>query len=635
MSQFDLKVGFSCNNDCMHCVITDKKHAGNMSTEAIKKIISLRSPEEGIVFTGGEPTIRKDFVELVKFAKERGHSTSLQTNGSMLGNIELARSIKPYIDHVLIAIHSCDEETHNEIVRSEGMWKRTIQGLRNLVELGIPHGTQTVISKLNISNIIGTFNMIQEISPNCKMNFTFPHPNGNAYKNKDIVVPKYSEIAEQIHEALVKFPNLLLTEAIPFCYLYPYQDNVYYNLDENLFFGNDIRKGIDISNTENEFFNEHGITEDYNNSMLSEKMKGPKCVECIFDDRCPGVWKEYVEFYGKEFDLFPIKKEIKKKKEFKNGALIIYSENKCMNTCVFCEGGPDTLSVEKRFNNTISDLEYLAETGVTDLEISGGDPGEYPLIDGIVKYARGLGIERIQLSTHGRTLKDESLVIALKEAGLTSVKLPMYGSVANIHNKSTQVRDSFGNAFEDTVQAILNCKKHGIPIRGWIVPNNYNKHDLANIIKLYLDLACDMMEEIYIGTAFISIKDLSYTGDWFLPLKDIEKYIKPVLDYYKNIPKRIRFRILDIPYCALGGYTFVAENEKDNYPNLGKHKVEENNRSTESDYVPHYRIKDYFGECDSCMYKPICGGITRNELEMFGYGDLKGFKEEICLDLQI
>lgn len=84
MKTLDLKVGFSCNNNCRFCVQGNKrKKYGDKSTAELKKL--LRKGAKGhdrLILTGGEPTIREDLPELVGFAKEIGFKQiQIQTNG--------------------------------------------------------------------------------------------------------------------------------------------------------------------------------------------------------------------------------------------------------------------------------------------------------------------------------------------------------------------------------------------------------------------------------------------------------------------------------------------------------------------------------------------------------------------------
>jgi len=296
---FDLKVGFTCNNDCIHCVVADKKNTGDLSTQEIKRIIDNVPQDYVVGFTGGEATIRPDFLELLTYVKKAGHRASLQTNGTQFADLDFAKEASKLLDGVLIAIHSHLPKIHDEIVRKDGMYDKTIKGFKNILALKIPCLTQTVISKLNMIDLPETYDFIQACKPTIRMNLTFPHPNGNALHNAKHAVPKFSELKHTLQRILGKYAALLNTEAIPLCYLHPYQDDVF-NFDNNLING-DHKPGIDPSNKDNEFFNEEGITENYALCTLNEKRKGPKCVECVFNERCVGVWKEYLDIHGKDF----------------------------------------------------------------------------------------------------------------------------------------------------------------------------------------------------------------------------------------------------------------------------------------------------------------------------------------------
>lgn len=659
MKYFDLKVGFSCNNDCIHCVITDKKSTKDLTTEEIKKVIDTIPTDTMVGFTGGEATIRKDFIELLKYAKDTGHLSALQSNVAKFADWEFAEEAGKYLDNVLVAIHSHEEEIHDSIVSTPGMYKKTIQGFKNLIKLGVDCSTQTVISKLNVNNILKTYDLIQEISPGIRMNLTFPHPNGNAWTNRDQVVPRYTEIKDVIQSVLKKYHMYISTEAIPLCYLYPYQDKVF-NYDTLIMTG-DARPGLDPANKETDFFDETGRTDNYQYSQFSDRRKGPKCKECSFNDECLGVWKEYVEIYKDNFDLYPIILEEKSipsiTKDYKLmnpeelilyhqdnneikecrdeplmnkewGSIIIYSDTGvCMNRCAFCEGSSMVIDEETKFNIIISNADHFIEKEIKQVEISGGDPGEYNRIVEVVQYLTDNSIEVIQLSTHGRTLKDENLVRRLKDAGLTEARIPLYGSTAEIHNNTTQYKSTPGNSFEDTIQGIKNCAKHGIKIVGHILTNQYNKNDLNNILQLYIDLSKDQLKSLFIGITFIAHLNYDYTNNWYLPIKDLGPYIRKVYNNPSIIPEGLPFALLDIPYCVLGEYTKIIDNKFEGFPNLGNHKVEEENRSDISDNIPHYRIKSYFDECVKCKYHNICGAIPLNEIKMFGTYGLKGFKE--------
>ena len=309
---FDLKVGFSCNNNCIHCVVGGKRDTRDLSFEEITSIVDDVPDGETIQLTGGEISIRKDFAEIVEYCGARNHKVAIQTNGTGLTE-EVIRRIEPYTEHVLIAIHSGSPHIHNLIIRSRedrDMFSRTLQGLRNLWNSEIPFATQTVISKMNMASLHDTFAFIQKECPGILMHLTYPHPLGEAWENRSLVCPSYKDLKEYIQPCFRDFGPFLIVEAIPPCYMFPYYQNVEYNIDANIKKGKDERRGFDPAcKDKNDFFTSEGITADYNLNDLDSKRMGPRCKDCFYAKECIGVWREYVDIYRIHFDLFPIKLE--------------------------------------------------------------------------------------------------------------------------------------------------------------------------------------------------------------------------------------------------------------------------------------------------------------------------------------
>lgn len=301
-ASFDLKVGFACNNDCRHCVVADKRDSGNMTTQQIIDIIDkdiIAHHIRNIQITGGEPSIRKDMPEILKHCWENGIRTVMQTNGTGFADEDFCRKCAPYLDHAHVAIHSCYPEIHDNIVRHPGgMWKRTIDGFKNLQKYGVHLSTQTVLSKYNIESLYDTFKFIQEMAPGVRMSATYPHMMGNAYSNRFEVAFRYSDHKEVIQKTISTFKDYIFTESIPPCYLYPHIDE-FPTIERDLLEAGDTRIGVDFSNGMN--------VKNYRILDLMDRRKGPKCRECTLNKRCVGVWKEYIEVFHDNLDLYPIK----------------------------------------------------------------------------------------------------------------------------------------------------------------------------------------------------------------------------------------------------------------------------------------------------------------------------------------
>lgn len=298
---FDLKIGFRCNNNCVHCVVANKRESGSLSILQINNLIrSIPDGEREIQITGGEPSIHKYLPLILKTCKERNLRVYLQTNATGFVNREFAEQCAPYIYNAHVAIHSINPEIHNKIVQDKTgtMWTKTMEGLKNLKELGVHITTQTVLSKYNIESVPETFKAIQEMYPGTFMSFTYPHLMGNAFKNREDICFRYSDYKHIIQEVVSTYKGLLFTESIPLCYLHPYVEEVSC-IEKDLLNPWVVRDGIDFAD---------GFgSKNYQELDLKGRAKIPTCKECIYNNRCVGVWKEYIQLYKNRIDLFPIR----------------------------------------------------------------------------------------------------------------------------------------------------------------------------------------------------------------------------------------------------------------------------------------------------------------------------------------
>lgn len=641
MKAFDFKIGFSCNNWCVHCVIGDRAEwVPDLKTDDVKKTLKEKADEgyESVGFTGGEVSIRRDLEELFRYAKELGFYVAVQTNATGFADPERAARIAKYCDQALIAIHSVDKDIHNLIVGDKRtgantMFDRTMQGFYNMVEQGVYVQTQTVLSKLNIETAYDTYAHIQSIAPGIKMNMTYPHPMGSAYTNHEAVLFQYSDAKDIFHKILRDFGEHISVEAIPYCYLYPYQDKVWHNVDAETMTGQ-RDAGVDpahaiMHDQEFDLFSEDGFTENYAINDLVTKVKGPRCTECVFYDRCPGVWQEYYEFFKDSFDLYPITADQYQPQanELDSCSVILYTEGGCDAQCVFCGGGINESQTDKDlYLDAIRQVNEHAKHGIhRDIEIS-GEGAANPYVVDLVKYIVSMGFDKdIQLSTNGHALANEDLVRQLKEAGLSRCRIPLYGVSAETHGAIIKSRTvSAERMFEDTLRGIANCAKNGIRVCGHTIIHQYNKNELGAIIDLYYAITNRFMYEMTISQAGITHLTEEFVGDWYLPTKDAGPYLRKVLDdpYFDEINLHVNW----FPFCAIGRYDDRVQ-AYFHAPNVLPDTIVEGNESEEILGVPHYILRERIDECPKCILANECSGMLRNDKRMFGSGDLKAIQK--------
>lgn len=149
--RFDLAVTYQCNNDCFHCYAGGPRKTKEMSTREWKKVIDIVDSLDvgSIIFTGGEPLLREDLVELVAYS--RNIVTGLISNGRLLTQDMVSQLEKAELDHVQITVEGF-KETHNRMVCAEA-WEETIQGIKNCLDSTIFTLTNTTLTVWNADEV--------------------------------------------------------------------------------------------------------------------------------------------------------------------------------------------------------------------------------------------------------------------------------------------------------------------------------------------------------------------------------------------------------------------------------------------------------------------------------------------------
>lgn len=164
--RMDLALTFRCQNDCIHCYAGGPHETPELSTQQWKQVIDKLS-DIGvfiITFTGGEPTLREDLPDLLKYAQEKGIVTGLITNGRKLKDQSYVKLLeKAGLDFVQVTIESHKSEVHDKMTNAVGSWTETVAGIKNAVNSEIYVSTNTTLSKNNAEDFLQTVNFIKSL----------------------------------------------------------------------------------------------------------------------------------------------------------------------------------------------------------------------------------------------------------------------------------------------------------------------------------------------------------------------------------------------------------------------------------------------------------------------------------------
>jgi radical SAM protein with 4Fe4S-binding SPASM domain len=297
MERIDIKIGFQCNNLCQFCVQGDKRFKfKNKTIEEIKDALKEAKKEgsNGVVFTGGEPTIHPDILAAVKYAHDLGfQNIQIQSNGRMFAYLDFCKKlVLAGANEFSPAPHGSSPEIHDELTSSSGAWQQVVQGIKNLKSLGQYVLTNTVINSKNYQDLPNLAQLFVNLGVD-QFQFAFVHILGTAAKNKEWLVPKKSEVMPFVKKGLdigINAGKVVMTEAIPYCLLQGYEDYI-----------------AEKIMPETKIVDAEGVIENFSAYRLNRgKAKRAECKTCKYFQVCEGPWKEYPEIYGWE-EFQPIK----------------------------------------------------------------------------------------------------------------------------------------------------------------------------------------------------------------------------------------------------------------------------------------------------------------------------------------
>jgi|GEM_PF-233226 len=288
MKRADIKVGFSCNNHCLFCVQGKKRDKfGDKELGEIKKEMDQAIKDcQGIVLTGGEPTIRPDILEIVGYAKKLGFQViQIQSNGRMFAYQDFCeKAIKSGANEFSPALHGHISDLHDYLTTAKGSFDQTVKGIQNLKKLGQKVVTNTVITKSNYRHLPEIAKLLVSLGVD-QYQFAFVHPLGSAYENFGSIVPRMSLIEPFIKRGLdigIKKGKIVMTEAIPYCFMKNYEGFIAERIIP-----------------ETKIFDYRKIVDDFTKARQNEgKAKGKNCQNCFYNKICEGPWREYPEKLG-------------------------------------------------------------------------------------------------------------------------------------------------------------------------------------------------------------------------------------------------------------------------------------------------------------------------------------------------
>lgn len=301
----------------MICSVRNKKQSyADRSAKEIADDLKKGRQEgfEWVEFTGGEPTIRKDIVQLVAEAKKLGYQKiAFSTNGRLFSYPKFCQAIiSAGLNKITFSLLGYDKKIHEAVSRTPGSFDEIVKGIKNSQLYPSVHlNISSVISRLNYKNLkkFGQFVHSLGIEYWYLLDLI---PDSNAKKFYKNLVVRLKDLEPELNsliEVAGDFKELGFFD-FPLCLFKPAlrkKSNVCFVNAKGRAQSfkqvgyNPERFGFSKDGSYFDSYRQDAVFPEGDSYHDVYRQNIDVCRRCQYDNECGGVWREYLDkFNGKE-----------------------------------------------------------------------------------------------------------------------------------------------------------------------------------------------------------------------------------------------------------------------------------------------------------------------------------------------
>ena len=187
-----------CNLKCSHCYINAKETdaiTNELSTDAAKMLIHqiCEVSKPLLILSGGEPLLRDDVYEIIKYGADRGLRMGMGSNGMLIDD-EVARKLKEAgMWTVAISLDSSIPERHDEFRGVKGCWEHAVNAIKALKKAGIEVQVNCTVTQQNYDEVDDVMALAESLGVE-NFHLFFLVPTGRGTDIQDITPQMYEEM---------------------------------------------------------------------------------------------------------------------------------------------------------------------------------------------------------------------------------------------------------------------------------------------------------------------------------------------------------------------------------------------------------------------------------------------------------
>jgi len=217
---------YRCNLACEHCYLdaggtplvgtenfADRSELGTEDCFRVIDEIAAFAPECLTILTGGEPLLRRDILEIVRRAAERGLWVVVGTNGVRITENVARRLADAGARGLSLSLDALDPDRHDRFRRVRGAWRNTVEGAEILARTELPFIVQTTAGSHNLGELEAIADFAHDRLAAKVWNLYFLVPTGRGQFVSDITPAQYDEVLASLYRIQRKYDRRMLVNA--------------------------------------------------------------------------------------------------------------------------------------------------------------------------------------------------------------------------------------------------------------------------------------------------------------------------------------------------------------------------------------------------------------------------------------
>jgi MoaA/NifB/PqqE/SkfB family radical SAM enzyme len=591
---------YRCNQNCTYCTVrrADDEPAFVGKPAVEQRIAALAASKvTELVITGGEPTLRRDLVEIVATAAAEGFtSIALETNATSIDTPRAAALAAAGLDLARVNLSGWSSEL-DAVTQDPGGFEATVAGIRALLATGVDVEISAVVVRST-----------QALLPALPAGLVGALGDASGVRNIVVTVPTESPAPFELLTYDAAAPTLTALERAARSA------------------GIAVRVASDSGPPPCVFPPKLLVPHLYSltpgGSKRDDFVQLDACGGCAITDRCPGIARSYLERFERPpmheigddrtrrrlSIISSVEEQIERELVTPNlrtgadGATvnehIIRIGFRCNQACRFCFVSTHLPSAT---NDVIESAIRAAAASPARITLSGGEPTLHPRLADYLRLACSLSPHPVQLQTNAVLLDDPARVRELVSAGLEDVLVSLHGATPETSDAVTGAPATFTR----TLEGIDNLRRAGVHILLNFVICQRNVAELPAVVKLAAERWPD---------AILTVSHVAPSTDMVPQDRDLIPRYTDVFEHLADAladSKRLGVRLVGlesmcgIPLCLIPGD-----------PGALALELEVPEGFDGGEFVKT-------DECAACDLDGKCFGIRRGYAELYGTDELR------------